>query len=178
MSDVTRGWWASAYRNGDFLLIETWSGYRGMDSRDHKGKRNFLAPDAVDAVIGESVLDALSQSRWVLPVRKGDSKYPADVEFDFDLYDCKQGAERYEAWVKNLMARYDYKTKRALFKGLENCQISVKDGVMKMVPLQHTKLEQWEGLGADNAGAVEIPADSTTAEIGAALRLAFSRCTA
>jgi hypothetical protein len=38
-------------------------------------------------------------------------------------------------------------------------------------------LEQWEGLGPNDAGAVEIPADSTPAEIGAALRLAFTRCT-
>ncbi len=148
-----------------------------MDSRDHKGKRNFVALDAVDAMVGEAVLDALTQSRWVLPVRKIDSKYPDDVEFDLDLYDYKQSAERYEIWIKMLMERYGYKTKRALFKDLQNCQISVKDGIMKIVPLRHTKLEQWEGLGSNNAGAVEIPTDSTTEEIGAALRLAFARCT-
>lgn len=177
MSEVTRGRWANAYRNGDFLLIETWSGYRGVDSRDHKGTQNFLAPDAVDAAAGEAVLDALAHSRWVLPVRKNDSIYPAGVEFDLDLYDYKLNAERYAAWTKALMDRYGYKTKRALFKDMENCDIAVKNGVMKIRPLRHTKLEQWEGLGPNDAGAVEIPADSTPAEIGAALRLAFTRCT-
>lgn len=177
MSEVTRGRWANAYRKGDFLFIETWSGYRGGDRRDHRGKQNFLAPDAVDAVAGEAVLDALAHSRWVLPVRDNDGTDPEGVEFDLDLYDYKQSAERYEIWIKTLMERYGYKTKRALFKDLENCQISVKDGVMKIVPLQHTKLEQWEGLGPNDAGAVEISADSSPTEIGAALRLAFTRCT-
>lgn len=177
MSEVTRGRWANAYRNGDFLSIETWSGYRGMDRRDHKGKQNFLVPDAVDAVAGEAVLDALAHSRWVLGVPREGSTYPAGVEFDSDLYDYKLNIEQYTAWTKALMDRYGYKTKRALFKDMENCHIAVKDGIMKIVPLRHTKLEQWEGLGPNDAGAVEISADGSPAEIGAALRLAFARCT-
>lgn len=177
MSEVTRGRWAHAYRNGDFLFIETWSGYRGGERGDYKGKRNFLAPEAVDAVAGEAVLDALAHSRWVLGVPRKGSTYPAGVEFDSDLYDYKLNIEQYAAWTQALMDRYGYKTKRALFKDMENCHIEVKSGSMKIVPQRHVKLEAWEGLGPNNAGAVEIPADSTPEEIGAALRLAFTRCT-
>lgn len=177
MNEITRGAWAGAYRNGDFLLVETWSGYRGIDSRDYKGIQNFVTFNASDEELGVAVMEALARSRWVLPIRKNDSAYPADVEFDLDLYDYKQAAERHAIWIKALMERYNYKTKRALFKDMENCQIAVKDGTMKIVPLRHTKLEQWEGFGPNDAGAVEISADSSSAEIGAALRLAFARCT-
>jgi len=177
MSEIIRGNWAGAIFNGDFMCVETWSGYRGGSHADYKGKKIFLKPDASDEAIGLAVRDALTKSRWVLGAPREGSTYPAGVEFDSDLYDYQLNIERYAEWTKALLDRYGYKTKRALFKDMENCSIETTGGIMKIIPKRHVKLEQWEGLGPNDAGAVEIPADSTPAEIGAALRLAFTRCT-
>lgn len=177
MSEITRGRWAVANCNNDFICVETWSGYRGCDRRDYKGKQNFLVPEAVDAATGEAVLDALAHSRWVLPVRDNDGTDPAGVEFDSDLYDYKLNIEQYAAWTKALMDRYGYKTKRALFKDMKDVAIESKNGFLTFSPSHHQKLEQWGRETQEEFENVVIPADSSPAEIGAALRLAFSRCT-
>jgi len=93
-----------------------------------------------------------------------------------DPYDYKKTAERYAEWTKDLMARYGYKTKRALFKNMKNCSIAKMSGVITIKPSHHEKLERWTSE-KDEFEDVVIPAESTPAEIGAALRLAFSRCT-
>ena len=177
MNEIIRGRWAGAIFNGEFMCVETWSGYRSGTHADPKGSLIFLERNASDEVIGLAVQDALAQSRWVLGTPRAGSVYPPDVEFDSDLYDHKLAAERYVVWTKALMERLGYKTKRALFKDMENCAIEAIGGVMKIIPKRHVKLEAWEGLGPNHAGAVEIPADSPPAEIGAAVRLAFTRCT-
>jgi hypothetical protein len=122
-------------------------------------------------------MDSLAHSRFVLPVRRTEVWQHPDVEYDLDLYDYKKVGERYAAWVKALMERYGYKTKRAMFKNMEHCGVTLSEGVIRIVPMRHVKPEAWEGLGKDDAGRVELPAASSPAEIGAALRLAFSRCT-
>lgn len=177
MSEMIRGWWGSALCNPDFICIETYSGYHSGTSSDHKGKQNFLEPSASDEKLGLSVIDALAHSRFVLPAPRFDVWIHPDVEFDLDLDDYKKRADRYVLWTKNLMTSYGYKTKRALFKDLQNCGIESKNGLIKITPMRREGAEGWEGLGKGMEGIVEIPATSTPAEIGAALRLAFTRCT-
>lgn len=95
-----------------------------------------------------------------------------------ELYDYKKAAERYAEWTQDLMARYGYKTKRALFKDMKNVSIESKNGVMTFSPSHHEKMEAWgREKGRDSFEDVMVSASSTAAEIGAALRLAFSRCT-
>ena len=54
---ITKGAWANAKFNGDFILVETFSGYTSS-MRDSKGKQHFLAPDAGDEELGLAVQDA------------------------------------------------------------------------------------------------------------------------
>jgi hypothetical protein len=177
MKEVIRGTWAGVIFNGEFICVETRSGYQSGTHTDPKGSQNFLEPNASDEAIGLAVRDALGRSRFVLGVPRADVWIHPDVEFDPELYDYKLNMDRYEAWTKALMVRFGCKTKRALFKDMENCAIEATGELIKIIPKRHVKLEAWEGLGPNNAGAVEIPADSSPAEIGAALRLAFTRCT-
>ena len=144
MNEVIRGAWAFAKSNQDFSLIETVSGYRGAAALDPKGIQRFLAPDASDEELGLAVIDALAHSRWVLPAPRSGSSYPPEVEFDLELYDYKKVAERYAAWTKDLMARYGYKTKRALFKNMKSCAIERKGGTITIRPSHHEKLEAWD----------------------------------
>lgn len=176
MNDVIRGYWAGAKNNGDFICIETNSGYRG-GRLDYKGKQHLLSPDANYEDLGVAVLDALAHSRFVLGAPRDGSIYPQDVEFDMELYDYKLTAERYAKWLADLMAHYGYKSKRGLFKNMHNCSIESCNGLITISPWHHEKLEAWDGEGIAKEDNVIIPANSTPAEIGAALSLAFSRCT-
>lgn len=160
---VPRAWWCAAFVNEDFICIETYSGYRSSQ-HDPRGAEHFLNPDASDHELGEAVFDALKHSRFVLPRE------------DPELYDYKLAKERYSDWVASLMARYAYKTKRALFKNMKYCNIKSEGGVITIRPTYHEKLEAWSGDGISKDDYVVLPATSSEANIGAALRLALSRC--
>jgi hypothetical protein len=176
MNEISKGAWANAKSNGDFILVETFSGYTSS-MRDPIGKQHFLAPDANDEELGFAVLDALAHSRFVLPAPRTDVWIHPEASFDMELYDYRQTAARYAAWTNDLMARYGYKTKRALFKTMKSCSIESKGGVVTISPSHHEKLEGWGREHDDGIEDVVIPADNTPSEIGAALRLAFDRCT-
>ncbi|MFC5694170.1 contact-dependent growth inhibition system immunity protein [Pseudomonas sp. GCM10022186] len=176
MNDVIPRAWANAKLNKEFICIETYSGYR-MSQADHKGVTHLLAPDASDQAVGEALLDALSKSRFVLPEPRKDVWIHPEATFDSELYDFDASEQRYKDWISQLMEKYDYKTKRALFKDMKNCSIELKEGSMTIRPSRHEKLEGWGGTGLGGSDYVIIPATSTPEEVGVALRLAFSRCT-
>ena len=75
------------------------------------------------------------------------------------------------------MERYGYKTKRALFKDMKKCSIESNRGQITIRPSYHEKLEAWSGKGVSESDYVIIPSGSSPSDVGAALRLAFSRCT-
>ncbi|WP_035061424.1 contact-dependent growth inhibition system immunity protein [Andreprevotia chitinilytica] len=165
MSDVVKKQWAAVYRNDEFIHIETHSGYRG-GLPDPDGKRFLLSPDVADEELGTAVLSALANSRF-LP--------PREHEAFFDMRG--RVVPQYEVWVSELMARYGYKTKRALFKNMANCGIEVCEGQLKISPTHHEKLEAWSREKNDGIEDVLISSTSSVVEVGAALRLALSRCT-
>jgi hypothetical protein len=57
---------------------------------------------------------------------------------------------------------------------MKRVSLESKNGVLTLIPMHHAKLEAWEGVV--EGATVLIPATSTPEEIGAALRLALSRC--
>ena len=56
------------------------------------------------------------------------------------------------------------------------CSIEISDGRLTISPSCHEKLEAWSGKGLTEDDDVVLSVNSTTEEIGAGLRLAFSRC--
>jgi hypothetical protein len=152
---------ASAENNGDFIHVETYSGYR-LALADPMAKEYYLEADAADEALGKAALDALAQSRALT------------LEQSTQLRATSE--ERYEKWVKSVMAKYGYKTRRALFKNMKSCGIECCEGRITIRPSNHEKLEGWSGDGISKQDHVVIPADSAPEEVGAALRLAFSRC--
>lgn len=158
--------WASAYWNGDFYLVETFSGYR-MAGRDPAGKTHMLKSNANAQELGAAVIDALANSRFL------------SLDQIKDFFDYKKGQEQYAAWVKNLMTQHGYRTKSALFKGMARCNVSltVGEGPMKISPAHHDRLESWSRVKDDGIEDVYLPAESPPEVVGQALLLAFSRCT-
>jgi hypothetical protein len=151
--------YAAAKFNGDFFCIESLAHHRSQQ-QDPQGKQLFFAPDASDDALGAATLDALAHSRFI----------PLDQLAAWPL----DNRPKYEAWVQNLVDRYGYKTRRALFRHMRHCGIRRKDGRITIHPSNHDSLEGWQGIKDEE---VAVPADSSAQEIGAALRLAFSRCT-
>jgi hypothetical protein len=177
MNEPAPSFCASAYSNNLFTCVKTVSGYRGGTHTDPKGAQHVLDEPANDLVLGNAVSDAMARSRFVLSSPRDGSTYPPNVQFDSELYDPEKIAARYEAWKISMMERFNYKTIRALFNGMKNCSVERRDGLIKLTPMHHESLEGWGRTKGDGIEDVVIPADSSPAEIGAALRLAFSRCT-
>ena len=163
MDDVKWNPSAGLKANADFICINSYSGYRST-AIDLTGKQYVFVLDASDEDLGRAVLDALANSRFL-------TLEEAEVFFDYRLV-----AQRYEEWVKSLMDRFAYKTRRAMFKDMKSCAIECEDGRIVIRPSNHQKLEGWGGHGIAPEDHVSIPADSPPQEIGAALRLALSRC--
>jgi hypothetical protein len=68
---------------------------------------------------------------------------------------------------------YGYKTKKTMFRNMDICSITAKNNSITFETRHHEKLEGWCETERYKADYVTIPPQ----EIGAALRLALSRCT-
>lgn len=77
-------------------------------------------------------------------------------------------------WVGSTLERFGYKTRRALFKDMKKCSIESKEGQITIRPSHHEKPEIWSGKGISESLYVTVPSQSHPADIGAALRLAFT----
>jgi hypothetical protein len=163
MQEVLKQAQAAVYKNDDFFCIKTFSGYRSSHV-DPKGKHHLLELNASDEALGVALLDALAHSRFLLP------------EEDPELFDYQLGAERYHAWVAAIRKQYGYKSKRAMFKNMSSCGVEKVSSLITIRPRAHETLEGWGGEGINKEDYVVLPDSSSSAELGAALRLAFSRC--
>lgn len=150
----------SAYLNKKLFLIKALSGYRA-GLMDPLATDYCLAPDCADAELGQAVLNSLAESRALT------------IEEDYALY---LNDSYYPKWLQSLMDRYGYKTKYALFKGMKRCGITLNGNMITIRPSRHERADSWSGEGITKEEHVHISADSSPEEIGAALRLGFSRC--
>lgn len=176
MNDVVKTAWADAGINNELVYVRTYSGYRSSRA-DPRGVEHHAGADISDQALGEAVLDALAHSRFVLAQPREDVWIHPEATFDRDLYDPTLTTQRYEQWVGSMLERCGYKTRRALFKDMKKCSIERKEGQITIRPSHHEKLEFWSGKGIGESLYVTVPFASSPAEIGAALRLAFGRCT-
>ena len=163
--DFTKQKWfyTTVYKNQDFIEVETFSGH-GITTSDPDGIQKLLPLDVSNEELGQVTLLALAKSRIL------------DVNELGPLINRDNVKNRYDTWVADLMAKYNYKTRRALFKNMMQCSVEISDGRLTISPFCHEKLEGWSGKGLTQDDDVVLSVNSTTEEIGAGLRLAFSRC--
>lgn len=176
MNDIVKTSWADAGANKDFIYIKTHSGYRSSRA-DPLGVEHYTSLEITDQNLGALVLDALAHSRFVLPEPRKDVWVHPEATFDMDLYDHNLTNQRYDQWVNSTLERYGYKAKRVLFKDMKKCNIESKMGQIIIRPSFHEKLELWSSKGLSESDNIIIPSGSSPSDVGAALRLAFSRCT-
>lgn len=153
---------ASIKINEKFICIRSNSGYRSYNA-DPDVPSWLFELDATDEALGQALLDALSKSRQI------------DITEIETFFDLAKTEHDYNQWIDDMMARYGYKTKRALFKNMENCMVRVYGQQIHIMPMYHVKLDAWDGTG-DKSMRVEISVDAEPKLIGQAIRLALSRC--
>lgn len=156
--------WAYAKNNSDFIEIQTYSGFFNC-LPDPQGRTFHFANTVTDEVLGSALLEALTSSRIISP-------HENKIFFNFERV-----SDDYDKWVKSQMELYGYKTRRAMFKDMKSVAITCQNMVITMKPSHHEKLEAWSDAGLSKKDYIIILASSPLKEIGAALRLAFSRCT-
>jgi hypothetical protein len=155
-----QNYWVEALFNNEFILIETMSGF-GRCGKDYNVLDQILLPNVDNKTLGENILLALSKSRTITK-----EEYAA-------FFNLETNKKRHEEWEKNLMKKFGYKTKRALYRKMNRCGIYLKNGVIEISPSNHEKLKAWGGIrNAD----VFLSLNNSPEEIGAGLRLAFSKC--
>jgi hypothetical protein len=137
---------------------------RGLVAYDPLGKDIVLGLDADDNALAVAVRKALASSRILSPKEA--------VQF----LDYRTSGNEYEERVKSLMGMHGYKNESAMFKNMKSCGITLSKGTIEIRPTAHDTLDGWGRTLCDGIENVIIPADSPSHEIGAALKLAFSRC--
>jgi len=125
----------------------------------------YLAPDVTDNEIGESVRLALAATQTI-PLDEFQALYKSGVL-------QKVGNER-DAWAMN---RYGYKSKKAMYLQMMCCWITLADGKIKIQPTMHDSLDGYRGMRIGDVEDLLLPADASDAELGAAVKEGFRRCT-
>lgn len=149
--------------NGCVYIVSTLSVYNILE-KDFDAGEHILETGCSNQFLGSAARDALNQSREI-PLDEVDA-----------FHDAEKADYRYKAWIEATIKRLGYRSKRALFDRMHRCGIRLADGVITIRPSNHDRLEGWSGEGIDEDDYVVIPEKSTPEEIGAAVRLAFTRC--
>jgi hypothetical protein len=160
--ELTRVDRATAKANDDFIDLKTLSGYR-LALLDPQGKHYHFAPTVSDIELGNAVVSVLEASRFMTPDEAAVLRTNVD--------------KIYEEWVATTLAQHGYKNRRELFRSMRSCSIERRGDTIKIIPSCHEKLEGWSGDGITPDDHVILTGGKTAEEIGAALRLAFERCT-
>jgi hypothetical protein len=79
-----------------------------------------------------------------------------------------------DSWGNAMCNQFGYKSRRALYRLMLQCNIKELDDKLTFAPTCHNRLYGWSGIqGVDD---VVIPAGSSNEAIAAALNEAFRRC--
>jgi hypothetical protein len=157
---------ARIHWNDKFLCIGTYSGH-GRYQADPGASKQLLSPNVDDFALGKAIRESLSCSRFI------------PLEEIGEFFDPNRTKAQYEQWVAEMMQRYGYKTRRALFKQMLSCGAEERDGIITFAPSSHDRLEGWGRTKTDIAeGMIDetIAATESPDAVGAALRQAMSRC--
>ncbi len=154
---------ASVYFNRIFYELITFS--QGMLSyAEPDAPPYYLPANTDDAMLGHTLRLALKASRWV-NVDEFQKIFHSGV--------VQQLGKDREAWA---MKAYGYKSKRAMYRDMDSCSVTVAEGKIEIQPLHHKSLDGYSAT-KDGPQPLYAPQTATDAELGAALREGFKLCT-
>ena len=150
--------------NGDFFEFTTMSN-GGLRYGEPSVAPHYLAPDSDDSSLGQILRNALKASKQV-----------SAEEFQkiFNSGIIQKRAKENEAWM---MQKYGYKTQLALYKHMKYCSVNFSEGVIEISPSHSDKKGGYSRRVGDGIENIRLPDSVSDAELGAALRDGFKRCT-
>jgi hypothetical protein len=113
-----------------------------------------------DASLGIQLKDALESSL---------------LDWSHEVDSVKQAVDKHKEWCERVIAKYNYKSKRAFFVNMNSCSIIEMNDTLLFVPYRHEKLEGWGTEKGDEQYEIGIPATSSLELIGKTLRIALER---
>jgi hypothetical protein len=150
-----------AKKNDEHFILQTMCGYSNPNV-DLDLLMRVLPLTCSEESLGRQILECLASSRSLtLEEVRGMS---GDRHF------------RYEKLITQLMSSLGYKTKRAFYKEMDTCMVTRRSGYIDISPSVHEKLEAWGSKMGDELENVIVPLDCSAVELGAAVRIGFSRC--
>jgi len=153
----------AAFFNNDFYWLITQA--IGMIAvGDSDVEPEYLASNVDDAKLGELLRQCLLSSRKI-----------EMAEFQ-ELFQSGAFNELDDVREKAAMQKYGYKTKRALYKNMDRCSVDLVDGKIKIQPMHHKSLDSYT-VTKNGPEPLFLDASISDAELGAALREGFKRCT-
>jgi len=154
---------ASAYLNEKFMLIITRHGCRG-GGYDYNSPMYFFPSDIEDNErLGQAVFTVIKSSRQV------------SLE-EFSKISPLIAEKQYDDFFFNIMEKFGYKTKKALFMKMKSVSIMKLSQDIEFSPSRHIGLQSWLREKGDGIEDIIVPYSAPFYEIGVALLLAFSRC--
>ena len=145
--------------------VATESGF-GLLWVDPDCEHALLDASATDAAVGSAILAAVSKSRF-LTIEEADS---------FANRRAREIRNKGELNAKLRMERYGYKNETQMNKDTKYVNVTLAKGKFTIDPSHTDGLGSYTGVSARNQKVV-IPGGSLPTKIGAAFRLALSRCT-
>jgi len=125
----------------------------------------YLPPEVDDETLGAGLRAALTASKRVSV---------EDFQRIFASGVVQKLGKENEQYA---MLQYGYKTRRALYKNMLFCLISVFEGLIEIKSTHHKSIEIYTGISDDGPEIIRLPVTVSDAELGAALREGFKRCT-
>lgn len=155
---------ANVFFNNDYFCICTMS--RGMlRYAEPDADLLFLPPESGSAELGEALRIAMSRSRQVSPDE-------FQRIFNSGIIQKNHGDRE-----KVAMSLYGYKNRREMYRSMNCCSVEQVDGMIDIYPQHHKSLDGFRGISNDGPEILHIPEVVSNAELGAALREGFRRCT-
>ncbi|WP_175167356.1 contact-dependent growth inhibition system immunity protein [Achromobacter sp. CF-sbj1-Ac2-l] len=136
-----------------------------IEISDPDGYKLFLPPDENDEVLGSAVRQALATSRAV------PREYVSQMINSGELK--KRGKEEDSL----MMRKFGYTGKRALYKSMKFCPVSVMSEGIEFQPTHRKGLDGFTVRTNLDLVPVIVPQTASDMELGLALREAFTRCT-
>ena len=161
-NDVPFTQWAVINQTEKFTVTLQLSGYRRHLYEDQTHPI-YLDPNPTEETLGSALLESLNISRFVDPWKEGDF-FSADRIVASD-----------KAWHAEFMKRFRYKTLREAYKNMLYCLAQRSEGRIAIRPHRRgDKPRFWWDLPPEQT--VVIPATDDPGILGAAAKLALSRC--
>jgi CDI immunity protein len=132
---------------------------------DPDGLRIFLPPDENDEVLGSAVRQALATSRAV------------PREYVSQMINSGELKKREKEGDSLMMRKFGYTGKRALYKSMKFCSVSVISEGIEFQPTHRKGLDGFTVRTNLDLVPVIVPQTASDMELGLALREAFTRCT-